>query len=66
MEVAIHAVPLPTDVDTTDGWINWEGPHEELLQHRLRALDRRIALLHLDYDPKKVLVDRRAIRGVLD
>lgn len=66
MQAAIHAVPLPPQADDPDGWIGAVGPDEEPLQRRLRGLERRSALLHLDYHLLNVLGADGRITGVID
>jgi aminoglycoside phosphotransferase (APT) family kinase protein len=50
-----------------ESWIAWAGPEEGALQARLRALPgQKPALLHLDYHPLNVLVERGGVSAVLD
>jgi aminoglycoside phosphotransferase (APT) family kinase protein len=67
-QAAIHATPAPAILrDGVRAWPAWAGPDEGPLQERLRALNLRAdALLHLDYHPLNVLVDRGGVSGVID
>ncbi len=66
MQAAIHNTPIAPE-GVSEGWIEWAGQDESLLQERLRALpDKRTALLHLDYHPLNVMTDGQQITAVLD
>jgi aminoglycoside phosphotransferase (APT) family kinase protein len=65
MQAAMHAVAYPAD-DEAEDWISWAGPREDAMHARLRALQPRHQLLHLDYHLLNVLVDDHHITAVLD
>lgn len=61
---AIHRVTAPPGLPT--GWPNWPHAKPELAAH-LRTVELRpTVLLHLDFHPRNVLVDRGAVTAVLD
>ncbi|HUZ03373.1 MAG TPA: aminoglycoside phosphotransferase family protein [Thermomicrobiaceae bacterium] len=68
MQARIHGIQLdegamPGGLD----WRAWAGAGEDALRARLDETGPRAdALLHLDYHPLNVLVDRHGITGVLD
>jgi aminoglycoside phosphotransferase (APT) family kinase protein len=68
----LAAVSPPRGVRRPGGWIAWAGPEETALAACLSALPPRpVALLHLDYHPRNVLVAEDAegvvhVAGVLD
>ncbi|MBI1279054.1 MAG: phosphotransferase [Anaerolineaceae bacterium] len=65
MQAAVHQIPAPSDMNPTN-WIEWAGDEPEL-KARLRDLpSRKTRLLHLDYHPLNIMVDKGQISGVLD
>lgn len=67
IQAAIHALPPPADVgDDPDAWRDIAGPDAPLRACLERLPSRETALLHLDYHPLNVLVDRGGVSAVLD
>lgn len=66
VQAAIHAAPLPTDLDHPVSWLEWAAPDPSLRARLAAVAPRSPALLHLDYHPLNVLVERGRISGVLD
>lgn len=68
MQARIHRIAAePGSIPSGIDWQGWAGDGEDGLRARLAATDPRPdALLHLDYHPLNVLVDRHGISAVLD
>jgi aminoglycoside phosphotransferase (APT) family kinase protein len=65
-QARIHSVSAPASLRQRD-WIALAGPEEGQLQEKLRRQPLQPdALLHLDYHPLNVMVDRGRVSGVLD
>jgi aminoglycoside phosphotransferase (APT) family kinase protein len=66
-QAAIHAVPVPPDLEATaTSWLAWMPPDPALRNILQREVVPTNALLHLDYHPLNVLVDGDEISGVID
>ena len=67
VQAAIHAVPVPADInDDPNGWRAWAGSDPELQRCLVALPDQPPVLLHLDYHPLNVLVEDGRISAVLD
>ena len=66
IQAMIHAVPVPAALRRHPvSWIEWGEP-DAALRDRLRRSSDGEVLLHLDYHPANVLVERGRVSGVLD
>ena len=66
-QAAIHTVPVPPGLRGHPvPWAAWAGPDEALATRLLAVPPRAEALLHLDYHPMNVLVERGRVTAVLD
>lgn len=66
IQAAIHATPAPAALGRDPvSWIEWAEP-DSALRDRLRRSSDGEALLHLDYHPANVLVERGRVSAVLD
>ena len=66
IQAAIHATPVPAALRRDPAsWIDWAEP-DAALRDRLRRSSDGEVLLHLDYHPANVLVQRGRVSAVLD
>jgi aminoglycoside phosphotransferase (APT) family kinase protein len=66
VQAMIHAAPVPVDLRRHPvSWIEWAEPDAALRNCLRRSRDGEV-LLHLDYHPANVLVERGRVSGVLD
>jgi aminoglycoside phosphotransferase (APT) family kinase protein len=67
VQARIHAVDVPGSlVARFDNWVDWPEPVDDRLRGRLLSRPMRPALLHLDYHPLNVLIQRGRVSGVVD
>ena len=66
VQAAIHAVPVPATLcQHPVSWIEW-AESDAALRERLGRSSGGPVVLHLDYHPANVLVERRRVSAVLD
>lgn len=66
-QAALHRATIPHDDAADPAWITHFGPVDDALRDRLLSLDLQHGrLLHLDYHPLNVMVERNRITCILD
>jgi aminoglycoside phosphotransferase (APT) family kinase protein len=66
VQAAIHAVPVPAALRRQPlSWVEWAEPDAALRDCLRRSRDGEV-LLHLDYHPANVLMERGRVSAVLD
>jgi aminoglycoside phosphotransferase (APT) family kinase protein len=66
VQAAIHATPIPAALRRHPvSWIEWAEPDAALRDSLRRSSDGEV-LLHLDYHPANVLMERGSVSAVLD
>ena len=66
IQAAIHAAPVPVALRLHPvSWVEWGEPDAALRDHLRRSSEGEV-LLHLDYHPANVLMERGRVSAVLD